>query len=154
MKTRDTLIYEKLVFYWFRIIQQVSYQRRKLVRSKRDDYPTVIVGCRYGNIRKCGRSMNSTLPQYNRNGKLNLHGWVENAVNKALEENDTSKGSWFDKSCAEDHAASKCLFACEKSRIRIPLPNSLTDLEFTVALRPRTGGVVEYCNTCKAVFGL
>lgn len=79
---------------------------------------------------------------------------VEQAVNNALKENDTSKGDRFNGTCAEDHAASKCLVSCEKSRNKISLPISLSDLEFTVALRPRTGGEVEYCNTCKAVFGL
>ena len=153
MKTKDLLLIVGLMNYWSKIVWNVQRYRKQNYRMEKDkaDYPNVIVGCKYLNYRKYGRSAHSNFPQLNRKENLNLHKRIENAVEEALK-NKTQKDNWYNKTCAEDHAASECLFSCEKNNKK--LPDSLSDLEFTIALRPRTGGMINYCNTCKLVFGL
>ena len=48
--------------------------------------------------------------------------------------------------CAEDDAANKVLNALE------PNASKLNELQFTKALRPRTGNKVKYCKTCQTIF--
>ena len=156
MRTNDSILCKNLQKYCIKIICDVQYYRVINHKNQKDDYdyPAVIVGCKYKSFRKFGRSASSHLPQYNRIKNVFLHSAVDVAVSNTYAHADKSKGNrgWYDRTCAEDHAASECLFSCEKNNKK--LPNSLSDLEFTIALRPRTGGKVEYCNTCKAVFGL
>ncbi len=151
MRTNDRILCKNLQNYCTKVICDVQYYRIVNCKNQKDDYdyPAVIVGCKYRSFRRFGRSAGSHLHQYSRTKNLNLHSAVDEVVSDVYARADKSNGKWYDRTCAEDHAASLCLFASKEQ-----IPNSLSKLEFTIALRPRTGGEVEYCNTCKAVFGL
>lgn len=154
MKTNDFVIKKGLQRFRSRLTRNVRYYRKKALFHKctYHDYPAVIVGCKYKQFRKYGWSAESNLTQFNRRNNLNLHCQIENAVNIVYAKRNKKNGPWFNRTCAEDHAASMCLFSCEQENIRTP--RKLSKLEFTVAIRPRTGEEIKYCNTCKAVFGL
>lgn len=129
--------------YRYFIIIQVLYNRLICFQWKMKDYPAMIVGCKYGEHRVCGRSNGSAL--YNlRRGKRRFLPLLENALQIERQKHlkNISIGS-----CAEDDAANKIL----QNNLKI---TSLYQLNFTIAIRPRTGQKEPYCQICKNIFGL
>lgn len=121
------------------------------------DLPKVVAGCLYDGQQKtmevgrsgCAhKSINQRIPRADFNVQL------VNAL-KAVKDTGKIPDTFTDPAtgeirflgtCAEDDAANKVLYTLE------PNTPKLNELQFTKALRPRTGNKVKYCKTCQTVF--
>ena len=145
MVTKDTL--DRAVFHYCgEIINQNKVQRKSFKRHERNnskihwDYPAVVVTCCYNHRHPIKRD-------YSR-GVRRIH--LVSALASKLEE----LGAIGDKCilnnckyiigrCAEPHAANGLMKSVNCN---------LDEIYFSVALRPRTREVVDYCENCRYVF--
>lgn len=114
------------------------------------DYPKVITGCEYDNVREAGRSERGR--GYTARS-AQLHPLVLNpiaAIAPFWYASPYSKDGFHYGTCAEDDAATKVLYSLEFNRV--PLP-SVKDLVFAQPIRPRTQEPVDCCGICEHVFG-
>lgn len=84
---------------------------------------------------------------YNGNSKPYQHIDLYNRINKRL-----GRIGAFTQNvkhpigyCAEQNVANRLLLDCD---------DNIDDIQFSVAIRPRTGEVVDYCGNCKALFNV
>lgn len=114
------------------------------------DYPKVITGCEYNNIREAGRSERGRCYTLR---SARLHPLVLQpivAIAPFRNEIPYSVDGFHYGTCAEDDAATKVLYSLERKSVTFP---SVKDLVFTQPIRPRTLEPVDCCRTCKYVFG-
>lgn len=114
------------------------------------DYPKVITGCEYTNVREAGRSERGRCctPR-----SAYLHPLVYNPITALVppwKRIPYSEGKMHYGTCAEDDAATKVLYSLDTNRK--PLP-SVKDLVFAQPIRPRTLEPVGCCEVCEHVFG-
>lgn len=114
------------------------------------DYPKVITGCEYANVREAGRSERGRCYT---SRSAQLHPLVLNPI-ISIAPNwkgiPYSEGGFHFGTCAEDDAATKVLYEFERKRR--PL-SSVKDLVFAQPIRPRTMEPVDCCEVCQHVFG-
>lgn len=114
------------------------------------DYPKVITGCEYANVREAGRSERGRCYT---SRSVQLHPLVFNPIADIVpswKRIPFSEGGIHFGTCAEDDAATKVLYEIERKRR--PLP-SVKDLVFAQPMRPRTLEPVDCCEVCQHVFG-
>ena len=114
------------------------------------DYPKVITGCEYSNVREAGRSERGRCYT---SRSTQLHPLVFKPIAAIVpfrERIPFSEGRMHYGTCAEDDAATKVLFELEGNGM--PLP-SVKDLVFAQPIRPRTLESVDCCEVCEHVFG-
>lgn len=114
------------------------------------DYPKVITGCEYADVREAGRSERGR--GYTARS-AQLHPLVLTPIATIAPfryEIPYSKGGFHYGTCAEDDAATKVLYSLERKNVTLP---SVKDLVFAQPIRPRTQEPVDCCRTCKHVFG-
>lgn len=115
------------------------------------DYPKVITGCEYANVREAGRSERGRCYT---SRSTQLHPLVFNpiaALVPSWKRIPFSEGGMHYGTCAEDDAATKVL--SELGRNGKSLSTSVKDLVFAQPIRPRTLEVVDCCEVCEYVFG-
>lgn len=166
---------------WKSICKLNNYQNEEELENDADNFfPKVIVNCRYNNEIQNGRSQKgispSTINLWEKLKIKNDHNQKE--LSKILRsfyrphpchhilqdyldylfflystqpEEEKEKKDIYWGTCAEDDAANKVLTECENNFI--PLPNKMSDLRFTVAIRPRTRERIPYCTICEKIFG-
>lgn len=121
------------------------------------DLPKVVAGCLYddqqktmdvGRSGRTHKSINQRIPRAVFNVKLvNALKGIKDTGKIPDTFKDPATGEIrFLGTCAEDDAANKVLNALEQNTPK------LNELQFTKALRPRTGNKVKYCKTCQTVF--
>ncbi len=114
------------------------------------DYPKVITGCEYANVREAGRSERGRCYTLR---SAQLHPLVLNSIASIAPFRYSipySKDGFHYGTCAEDDAATKVLYSLGMKRATLP---SVKDLVFAQPIRPRTQEPVDCCRTCKHVFG-
>lgn len=114
------------------------------------DYPKVITGCEYANVRKAGRSERGRCYTLR---SAQLHPLVLNpiaAIAPFRYSIPYSIAGFHYGTCAEDDAATKVLYSLERKSVTLP---SVKDLVFTQPFRPRTQEPVDCCRTCQHIFG-
>ena len=114
------------------------------------DYPKVITGCEYANVREAGRSERGRCYTLR---SAHLHPLILDPIISIAPNwrgKPYSEGRMHYGTCAEDDAATKVLY--EFGRKRTPLP-SVKDLVFAQPIRPRTLEAVDCCEVCEYVFG-
>lgn len=114
------------------------------------DYPKVITGCEYADVREAGRSERGR--GYTARS-AQLHPLVLNpiaTIAPSWKGITYSEGGLHYGTCAEDDAATKVLYSLGYNRV--PLP-SVKDLVFAQPIRPRTLEPVDCCRICEHVFG-
>lgn len=114
------------------------------------DYPKVITGCEYANVREAGRSERGRCYT---SRSAQLHPLVFNpiaAMVPSWKRISFSEGGFHFGTCAEDDAATKVLYSLNANGT--PLP-SVKDLVFAQPIRPRTLETVDCCEVCEHVFG-
>ena len=115
------------------------------------DYPKVITGCEYADVREAGRSERGR-GYTARSARLHPLVLTPIAIMAPFWKGiPFSEGGLHYGTCAEDDAATKVLYSLEYNR-RIPLP-SVKDLVFAQPIRPRTLESVDCCRICEHVFG-
>lgn len=130
----------------YRIAHHTSWSKS----ADEKDYPKVITGCEYSNVREAGRSERGRCctprsPQ--------LHPLVLNPIISIAPDwkgIPYSKGKMHYGTCAEDDAATKVLYDFERNRKSLPY---VKDLVFAQPIRPRTLETVDCCEVCEHVFG-
>jgi len=160
IKTVSTIIaLNKLEEYQNKTQKEVRHFRSEEHRNNKDDqdFPNAIVCCVYGKVLHVGRSMSSHLRHYNIQ-KRNFVAPLEESLmqecakygvkNPLPTTKNVGQTIRFFGTCAEDDAANKVLdfFISKKKEV------SLRKLSFTKAIRPRTGEVIPYCQTCINIF--
>ncbi len=150
---------------WSRIKPKNIPILSKYEHLKDDFFPRVIVNCKYVNCIQNGRSQRGNAridrsfhcPKPSSLDKIQCHEIIADWLNylyylySTQRAEDQEKEDIFWGTCAEDDAANKVLNECENSNI--PLPTTMTSLNFTKAIRPRTGECVPYCKICEKIFG-
>ena len=114
------------------------------------DYPKVITGCEYTNVREAGRSERGRCYTLR---STHLHPLVYqpiDAIAPLSKPIPYSYGGLHYGTCAEDDAATKVLYTLERNSVALP---SVKDLVFARPIRPRTQEPVDCCRTCEHVFG-
>jgi hypothetical protein len=144
---------------WKSICKLNNYQNEEELENDADNFfPKVIVNCRYNNEIQNGRSQKGIAPiqrSFYRPGSCHeiLQDFLDYLFflySSQTEEEKEKKGIYWG-TCAEDDAANKVLTECEKNLF--PLPQKMSDLRFTVAIRPRTRERIPYCTICEKIFG-
>ena len=114
------------------------------------DYPKVITGCEYADVREAGRSERGRCYTLR---STHLHPLVYqpiDAIAPLWKPIPYSYGGLHYGTCAEDDAATKVLYTLERNSVALP---SVKDLVFARPIRPRTQEPVDCCRTCEHVFG-
>lgn len=113
------------------------------------DYPKVITGCEYYNVREAGRSKRGRC--YTQRS-IQLHPLVFKPIADIAPswKIPFSVAGLHYGTCAEDDAATKVLYSLDRNGI--PLP-SVKNLVFAQPIRPRTLESVNCCEVCEHVFG-
>ena len=114
------------------------------------DYPKVITGCEYFNVREAGRSERGRCYT---SRSTQLHPLVLNPIISIAPDwkgIPYSKGGKHYGTCAEDDAATKVLYEFERNG---KSSSSVKDLVFAQPIRPRTLEPVDCCEVCEHVFG-
>lgn len=113
-------------------------------KSLRKLLAPVIIGCKYN-----GESAIETTTQYPED--IVFHQKMQDGLNKLLPFKVGQKTQCGNRvgACAENVSGNAVLWRVDASNRPIP---ELNDLEFTVALRPRTFRHVNTCDNCLTVF--
>lgn len=129
----------------------------KLEKKKSEFYPAIIVNCKYRNeihngrssagTKDAKRSFIDTINFRDCHSLLASKIITQKIIHKKIQ---TNKKLYFG-TCAEDDAANKILLACDNKKI--PQPPKLSDLKYTIPIRPRTREKEKYCIICEKIFG-
>ncbi len=114
------------------------------------DYPKVITGCEYADVKEAGRSERGRC--YTSRSKY-LHPLVLNPISvraHSWKSIPYSEAGMHYGTCAEDDASTKVLYELENKKIPLPCVKNLV---FTQPIRPRTQQPVDCCEICEFVFG-
>lgn len=114
------------------------------------DYPKVITGCEYSNVKEAGRSERGRCYT---SRTTQLHPLVFRpiaAIVPSWKRIPFSEDGFHFGTCAEDDAATKVLYSLDANGISLP---SVKDLIFAQPIRPRTLEPVNCCDVCEHVFG-
>ncbi len=122
-------------------------------------YPAMIATCcdKDEKMIRGGFSDNGSVEEYRLTCMLNDMAADFND-GQPISDSDTFKEKSLNKypigHCAEQHAANELLF-CERWDKSInKVLNIKTDVYFSIAIRPSTGEVFDYCENCKKLFNL
>ena len=129
---------------------RIDHNKQWSKSADEKDYPKVITGCEYADVREAGRSERGRCYTLR---SAQLHPLVLipiAAIAPFRYETPYSKDGFHYGTCAEDDAATKVLYSLEMKGG--PLP-SVKDLIFAQPIRPRTQEPVDCCRTCNHVFG-
>ncbi len=129
---------------------RIDHHTKRSKSADEKDYPKVITGCEYGNVREPGRSERGrgyTLRS------VQLHPLVFDPIATIAppwKSIPFSEGGLHYGTCAEDDAATKVLYTIENENGSLP---SVKNLVFAQPIRPRTQEPVKCCEVCEKVFG-
>lgn len=129
---------------------RIDHNKQWSKSADEKDYPKVITGCEYADVREAGRSERGRCYTLR---STQLHPLVYDPIDSIaplLKPIPYSFGGLHYGTCAEDDAATKVLYSLQRNSVTLP---SVKDLVFAQPIRPRTQEPVDCCKVCENVFG-